>query len=167
MNQMIRRPYVPFATAAPFVSAPQESEVQYVEEFTVYNIVVASLAALATFNGNIQIQADTDFVWMKAAYMVDLAGAAVTESTLPVPLCNIQIFDGGSGRQLFNPNPVAIPSIFGRGMLPFILTAPRIFKARSNIAITINNTSAATTYTNLRLEFIGNKKYRQGPPNGG
>src|SRR5258705_6742795 len=108
MNQIVRQ-RLPFAgpgmalppgynPASPY-SSPNPPDVQYNEEFTVYNIVVATIAALGTFNGNIQIQADTDFKWIKAAYMVDLAGAAVTETSLPVPLCNVQLFDSGSGRQ--------------------------------------------------------------------
>lgn len=140
---------------------PNAPSIQYVEDWFIYDLDVANLAAGATFNGNIQIQADSDFKLTKLTQFTDPnTGAAQTQSGLEVPLCNIQIVDTGSGRQLFS-SPVAIGCVFGIGTLPFILPVPRIFKARSNIAISIANFSNATTY-DITLSFIGSKIFQLG-----
>lgn len=142
---------------------PSAPRVQFVEDFFVYGVdfIGGTLTAGTTVSGNIQIQADSDFKLIKLAQFADIAGAVETESSAVLPLCTIQMVDSGSGRQLFI-TPTAIPSIFGSGRLPFIMPIPRIFKARSNIAFTVANFSAATTY-NLRLSLIGTKIFQMGP----
>jgi len=133
---------------------------QFLEDFTVYELDFSALANGTSATGNIQIQADSDFKLVKTTYMADIATAAQTDSSRVIPLCTITITDTGSGRQLTSA-AVPIPNIFGTGLIPFILPVPRIFKARSNIAITVANYSAATTY-NLRLSFIGTKLFQIG-----
>ncbi|MDE2020742.1 MAG: hypothetical protein KGJ13_10435 [Patescibacteria group bacterium] len=145
--------------ASPLV-APSAPAVQYVEDWFTYEIDAAALAAGGTFNGNIQVQADSDFKLVKLAGMTDIAGAAQTDSTRVLPLVSLNIVDSGSGRTLMS-NPVPWGSIVGSGPLPFILPVPRIFKARSNIAVTLTNYSAATAY-NLRLSLIGTKIFQLG-----
>ncbi len=145
--------------AAP-LPTPNQPQVQYVEDDFIYEVDAAALAAGATFNGNIQVQADSDFKLVKLAGMADLAGAAQTASGLVIPLASINIVDTGSGRTLMS-SPVPWGSIVGTPGLPFILPVPRIFKARSNISFTIANYSVATTY-NLRLSLIGTKIFQLG-----
>lgn len=132
-----------------------DTEDQYVEDFWIENLNFLALAAAATAIGNIQVQADSAFKLTKLGAQVDLDGAVVTEATNPIALATINIVDNGSGRQLFSA-PVAMGALFGNGRLPFILPIPRIFMPRSNIAVTITNYSAATTY-NIRLAFVGSK----------
>lgn len=139
---------------------PQTPRVQYVEDFTVYELDFTGLASGGTANGAIQIQADSAFRWNKAAYFATIANAAFVLSGQPVPNVAVQIVDTGSGRQLFNAS-VPVPSVFGRGELPFILPVSRIFKERSSIAVTVTNFDAAVTY-NLRLSFIGTKLFPYG-----
>lgn len=131
---------------------------QYVEDFFVYDVNALALASAGVANGNIQIQADSDFKWISGVYYADIAGDAFTLTTQPVPNVTIQITDSGSGRQLVD-NPVPIPSLFGRGELPFVLPVPRIFRARSSIAFAFANFDAAVTY-NIRLALIGVKVFQ-------
>ena len=145
------------ASPLPTKTAPP---VQFVEDWFTYEVDAAALAAGGIFNGNIQIQADSDFKLVKLAGICDIAGAAQTDSTRVVPLITMNIVDTGSGRTLMS---AAAPwgSIVGSGPLPFILPVPRIFKARSNIAVTLTNYSVGTTY-NVRLSLIGTKIFQLG-----
>ena len=130
------------------------------EDFFTYEIDFAALAPAAQANGSIQIQADSDFKWLKSAYYADIAAAAFTATTRPIPSVTVQITDGGSGRNLMN-QAVPVPSLFGIGELPFILPIPRVFKANSTINISVTNFDAAETY-NLRMSFIGLKQFYAG-----
>lgn len=141
-------------------AAPQ---VQFWETPFVYEMDFATLLHQTSQNGNIQIQADSDFKWSKATYFADIAGAVQTEATEVIALATLQIIDSGTGRQIFQ-NPIQVSSFFGRGSLPFILPVPYIFKQRSNLAFTVANYSAATDYANLRLSLIGSKIFTGSPP---
>lgn len=133
---------------------------QYIEDLWVEAVNIAALASGAVANTNIQVQADSAFKLIKLGLQVDLAAAAVTESTNPLALVAMQITDTGSGRNLFS-GAVALGAIFGNGRLPFILPVPRLFMPRSNIALQFTNYSAATTY-NIRMAFIGTKVFKLG-----
>lgn len=146
--------------SAPNDVAPRS---QFVEDFFVYNVTFQDIAPGDTQQGNIQIQADSVFKWTAAAMQADIAAAAYTEATRPLPLCALQMVDTGSGRQLFF-NPLPIETIFGNGGLPFILPVPRIFMARSNISLTLSNFDVAVTY-NVRLQLIGTKVFKYGGQN--
>lgn len=128
-------------------------------DFFVYEAQVVALPAITgVATDTIQIQADADFIWQKAAYEADLAGVAQTVTTAIVPNILIQITDTGSNRQLFF-NPIPIVNVFGRGVLPFILPNPRLFIKTSTIQIDFTSFEAAVTPT-VRLSFIGYKFYR-------
>lgn len=131
------------------------------EDFYVYAIQFTALAANASSTGFIQIEADSDFYVQKLAYFSDLAGAAQTFNTLVVPLVTVTIVDTGSGRQLMN-TPIPINDIFGDGRLPYILPTPKLFVKNSRINFTVQNFSAATTYTNLWLCMEGKKIFTTG-----
>lgn len=141
----------------PNIGQPQ---VQYVEDWFIYGINVLAIAPGATVNSNIQIQADSDFKLIKLSMAADIAAAAFTVSTQPLPNVTMQLVDTGSGRQLFS-GAVPLIALFGDGKLPHILPVPRIFKARSNIALTFANYDAAVTY-NVRMAFEGSKIFSLG-----
>ena len=145
--------------AGPLTSATPP-QVQYVQDWFVYNADFLALAPAVVANQNIQIQADSDFKLIKLAMAADIAGAAQTESNMPMPNATLMILDTGSGRQLFS-NPIPLNAIFGSGRLPFILPVPRIFKARSNISLTVASFEAVNI-NNIRLAFIGNKIFQLG-----
>lgn len=137
-------------------------KVYVARDYYVYeeDFAAASLTAGATLQQSIDVQADSDFIWQKAVYMADIAGAAQTDSSRVIPLCTVQLIDTGSGRNLFE-SAVPVPSVFGSGQLPFVLPVPRLFFARSTIQVQVTNYSAATAY-GLRLSLIGYKAYPQG-----
>ena len=127
-------------------------------DFFVYEAETVAIATGGTTADTIQIQADADFIWQKAAYEADLAGVAQTADSQVVPNVLIQITDTGSNRQLFF-NPIPIVNVFGRGILPFILPNPRLFIKTSTIQIDFTSFEVAATPT-IRLSFIGYKFYR-------
>lgn len=127
-------------------------------DFFVYEAETVAIATGGVTADTIQIQADADFIWQKAAYEADIAGAAQTANTRVVPNVLIQITDTGSNRQLFF-NPIPIVNVFGIGALPFILPNPRLFIKTSTIQIDFTSFEAAVTPT-VRLSFIGYKFYR-------
>jgi len=136
---------------------------QYVaRDFYTYeeDFAVADLIPGATLNGSIEVQADSDFVWQKAAFFADNAGAAQQDQNRILPLVTVQLVDTGSGRSLFE-SAAPIASMFGTGQLPFVLPIPRLFFARSVIQVQVSNFSTATAY-GLRLSFIGYKAYPEG-----
>lgn len=126
----------------------------YQEDFTGSNAVASG----ASVTGNINIQADSDFVLQKLTYYADIAAAAQTDSTRIVPNATIVITDTGSGRQLME-SAVPIAALFGTGQLPFILPTPRLFQARSTINLIVANFDAAVDY-NIRISLIGYKLYQ-------
>jgi len=128
-----------------------------IKEFYTYQEDFTGVASGASATGNINIQADSDFVMQKLTYHADIAAATVTDSSRVVPNMTVIITDTGSGRQLME-SAVPIASLFGTGQLPFILPTPRLFLARSTINIVVANFDAAVTY-NLRLSFTGYKQY--------
>lgn len=163
MSSYMRRPgfgdAAPGGTAGP-IPSPRQPPIQYVEDFFIYEINFLALAPGATANGVIQIDADSDFKWVKSTHVTDIAAAAININNMPMPLATVQILDGSSSRQLSSA-PVPVPALFGTRGLPFILPVPKIFKARSSINITITSYEAANT-NNIRLQFMGNKIYQQG-----
>lgn len=137
--------------------------VQWQEDYFVYgpnpNPVVIN--AGNTAEATMQIQADSKFLWERAAYYATIADAAFTKDTRPIPNVAVQIIDSGSGRQLFSV-PQPIPSVFGTGELPYVLSQPRYFLPNSLIQIQFTNFDAAASYS-IRLAFIGTKIFTFGP----
>lgn len=129
-------------------------------DFFVYATPSISIAGGASSSTSIQIQADAAFELQKLAMFADIAAAVQTESTRVLPLVTIQITDQGSGRQIFSV-PVAIPSLFGDGRIPFILPTTKLFSPNSAIQLDFTNFTAATTY-NLRVDLIGTKIFMLG-----
>jgi len=125
----------------------------------IYTAEVASIANSASANDSFTIEADADFELHKLTYIAAIADLTQTESSRVVPLVTVIITSTGSGRQLMDA-AVPIPSMFGTGEIPFILPQPKIFKARSAIQVTFQNYSNATTYTNVKLAFIGVKRFQ-------
>jgi hypothetical protein len=123
----------------------------------VYNTTFTGLAGTLSNTQTFTIQADSDFDLQKLSYTADIAIAVETDSTRVIPLINILIVDTGTGEQLMD-TAVPVNSLFGTGMLPFILPRARRFSARSAVSVTATNRTAATTY-NLQLSFIGEKIY--------
>lgn len=137
--------------------------VQFWEDFAVYEIDSGSIANGVTTVGNLTIQQDSAFKWMKTCVFADLAGAVQSQSSQVIPLATLQITDLGSGRNLFSA-PAPLGNIAGLMGSPLILPIPRRFKPFSQIQFTFANFSAGTTYANIRVSLIGTKIFMGGPP---
>lgn len=144
------------------MSDQQLTQLFGVRDFFVYELDFATVAAAATPQSSFTVQADSNFLWQYGAMFADIAGAVQTDSSRVLPLISCQIQDSSSGRNLMSGN-VPVISVFGDGNLPFLLPSPRFFRALTQVNVTLNNFSAATTY-NLKLQFIGTKffKFAQG-----
>jgi hypothetical protein len=141
--------------------SPQHYDPEHVDrkrrDFYIYEAEALALAPAASANDIVNIEADSDFLLQKFAYQADIAAAAYTDSTRPIPNITVQLIDSGSGRQLMQ-NPIPVSSFMGTGELPFILPNPRKFLRNSTIQVAFTNFDAAATY-NIRLAFIGYKIY--------
>ncbi len=131
---------------------------RYTEDHFIYIAKVATLANGASLTAQVAIEASSDFVWLKTAYFADIAGGAQTDSTRVIPLVDVTITDSGSSRNLQNL-PVPISSLAGHEGLPQNLSIGRTFAANSNVTFTMTNTSAGTTYANVKLALIGYRKF--------
>lgn len=129
----------------------------FMPDHFIYTARVSNVAAGTSVSALINIEANSDFVWLKTAYMADIAGAAQTDSSRVLPLVRVSITDSGSGVNLQNL-PVAISTLAGHEGLPLNLSQPRVFSANSNISLTFSNYSDSTTYANVDISFIGYRK---------
>lgn len=132
------------------------------KDFYIYSTYEAgAIAPGGNFTNNIDIDADSTFVWQKLTAFADIAAAGQTDSTRVLPLISIQFIDTGSGRQVFN-REIPIPALCGYGGLPFVLHNPRRFASNSTIVITGTNYDAANSYSNIYILLIGYKIYHKG-----
>lgn len=129
-----------------------------VSDFFTYEVDFSALAPAATQQFTFTVQADSNFLWQRACFQADVAGAAFTYSSQPIPNVTVAIQDTSSGRQLMS-SPVPIPSLFGVGHEPSDLITPRWFRANTQVTLSVNNYDAAVTY-NLRLSLIGTKFFQ-------
>jgi hypothetical protein len=148
------------AAGGPAVPLRMPPEDQYIEDWWGEAVNVLLIASGGVANVNVQVQADSAFKLVKLGMQADIAAAAITDDTNPIPLVTMQMTDTGSGRNLFS-NPIALGALFGNGRLPHILPVPRLFLPRSNIQMQFSNYSAATTY-NIRMILEGTKVFKLG-----
>lgn len=121
--------------------------------------VIASLAPGISTSVAITFDQDATFHWHKTTYMVDLAGAAITDSTRPIPLISANMLDTGSGRNLFF-SAAPVDSFAGyKASEAYVNTLARKFSPSATLRLTFTNYSAATTYTNFYMTFHGYKEF--------
>jgi hypothetical protein len=145
---------------SPDVYAPG-SGMSYIEpgprDWYSYQTGFQSLASGVSITGSIAIEADSNFYLNAITYQADVAGAAITQDSNPVPLVTLLLVDSGSSRQLMSA-AVPLGAIAGTGTLPYRLPKPRLFMRTSSINWTLANYSAATTY-HLNVILHGFKVY--------
>ncbi|MCS6948000.1 MAG: hypothetical protein NZM12_10330 [Steroidobacteraceae bacterium] len=116
-----------------------------------------AIAAGATAQTNVQIDAGAPFLIVSQTYDANSANAARTASSIVIPNATVMITDTGSNRPFMDvATPVA--SIFGTGQFPFILPEPKLMQANSQLIVQVFNHDAAQGI-NLRLSFHGYKLY--------
>lgn len=129
-----------------------------IRDFFVYELDFAALLHGTTSVPNsFTVQADANFLWQYGCFFADVAAAAQTVGTQPIPLVTCTIQDQGSGRQLMSGG-VPLYSMFGFGREPFVLPTPRFFRAQTQVTVALTNFDAAADY-NIRLSFIGTKLF--------
>jgi hypothetical protein len=131
---------------------------RYTKQNSVYSLTIASIAPAATAQPNFTVDAASMFVWTKTTFSVDLAAAALTESTRVLPCLKVQLTDTGSDRTLYDVAQ-RLDNIAGTGEIPFILPTPYLFKPNAVMNSLFTNYSAAQTYTNVLISFIGYRVY--------
>lgn len=131
---------------------------RFVPDHYIYITDPITLSAGDSGTRTINIEADADFIWLKTSYFATIGGGAQTDSTRVIPLVRAGVTDSGSGRNLQN-TPVPLNAFAGHDGLPFNLSQPRVFAARSSINVMLNNFSDATEYEAIQLAFIGYKKF--------
>jgi len=126
-----------------------------VSDWFIYEADFSALAPAAVATQTINIEADSNFLWQQGVMVADIADAAFTVQSQPLPNIAINIQDTGSGRNLMS-SAVPAQNFFGTSREPFMLMNPRWFRANTTFKVTCTNYDAAVTY-NLRLSFIGTK----------
>lgn len=152
---VVRGPHL--YTYDPTYKLDAEIEAEYfVYTFPEFGPMTAALVS----QQQVIIQANTAFEMREIVYFWNLANAAFTESTRPVPNVTLQLQDSGSGKNLFSApaplNSVAVNSESRRRALQW----PRIFSPNSTITATLTNFDAAATTGRARLCLIGRHLYR-------
>lgn len=117
-----------------------------------YGISFAFTAA-ATLTGNINIQADSDFVILSTTYFVNVAAAAQTRSNQNLQNATVLLTDSGSGRQLMNQG-VPVDSMFGNGQFPYVWPQPKLFASKSTLQVQVTQNEATTQTVFLNFQGV-------------
>lgn len=136
----------------------QENRVIAQEAFFYATPIIANLAAGATQQAFISIEANSDFIITQTTYYCQYAVPALTADARPLPPITVNIMDTGSAQRITR-DPIFIDTMAGTGQLPYIWTRPRRFRANASIEVTFTNVSAGTAVTSLQLVFGGQKVY--------
>lgn len=125
------------------------------QDFFVYVATIKSIAAAATNNQQLTVQADSDFEWQMTTVSGNIDGVTEPASDNIILPITVLVTDGGSGR-LLQSAPTVIGSMAGSGKQPFILPVFRLFKAKSTINLAFVN-FGGSQYDNIYFNLIGRK----------
>lgn len=133
-----------------------------VQSFFTYPVPVVTLAAGASGSSTLRIESATDFLWFKSTFMAEQwvdpeSQGGQDASTYRMPSVDVQIQVSGSDRNLMN-GAVAIPTLFGTGEVPFVLPAPMVLLANSEVRFDFKSRES-TNVTRVALCLIGLKDY--------
>lgn len=128
-----------------------------VQTLFTYPVPAVVLAAAGSGSSTVRIESMTDFLWFKSSYQAEIdPAAALTDSTRIIPLVDVQIQASGSDRNLAQA-PTPIPNWFGTGEIPFVLPAPMVLLAGSEV--TFNFTSRDPRILRISLSLLGLKDF--------
>lgn len=130
-----------------------------VQTFFSYPVPSVTLAAGGQDSSTVRIESATDFVWFKSVYFADVDGVTgdQIDADRIIPSIDVQIQVSGADRNLFN-GFVPVPSVFGTGRIPFVLPAPMVLLANSEVRFDFQSRES-TRDLQLRLALIGLKDY--------
>lgn len=128
-------------------------------DFYVYNLTFAGLAAAGNALQVLNFDASSDFTWLYGTYRCENAAAStgITATTRIYPLATLLITPADTSSQFMNA-AVPVTSMFGNGENPFVMPFPRIIPANSSVTFQVFSQDTALAY-NLYLQLIGRKKY--------
>ena len=136
------------------MSEKQLQDIFGIRDIFSYDLSMSGIAAAGTAQASFTVQSDSNFLWQAGMMTVDTTGTYAAN-----PQLTGIITDQGSGRQLMSAaSPLA--NWFGDGKLPFLLPTPRFFRAQTQVNVAITNYSSGTTYTNVKLTFMGTKFFK-------
>lgn len=128
-----------------------------IQTFFGYTVPATTLAAGVDGAVTLRIESATDFIWFKSTYQCEVDPAAVlTESTRIIPLIDVQMNVSGADRNLFQ-EPTPIENIFGTGLTPFVLPAPMVLLANSEVRFEFTNRD--TRDLRIQLQLLGLKDF--------
>lgn len=132
-------------------------EILLIEPYT-YSIdqlaVGITSAAAQTFN--LIMNSDSDFVATMFSGGSRVAASPQVRTVEWSPALLVQITDQSSGKTYFN-RPTPLPMIAGAMGFPFVLTSPRVIKARTTLAISAQGAVAGALYNDFFFSIHGAK----------
>lgn len=133
-------------------------EKQRVLNFFSYPLPAVTLAAGAAGGETIRIESATDFLWFKSTFWADddPVTLAQTAATRVLPSWDVQVQVSGTDRNLFQ-QALPLPALFGSGEIPFVLPAPLVLYANSEVRFDF--TSRDTRDLRVVPILIGLKDY--------
>ena len=121
-------------------------------DFFVYSAEFLPLGSLSTVSVNVPIQADSDYELTQLTGDVRILLA--DEVVVADPNCLVTLQDQGSGRLLMDRGQI-FTNLIGTAQRPSILPMPKLIRANSVIAVTLQNLVAAARQ--VRISFLGYK----------
>jgi hypothetical protein len=156
MNDFQRR-YLDILQRTDYISSVARPGREIVNiDYFAYNLRIGTdavpIAAAAIGQGQVDIQADSDFVltYMSGATQNAIGGALIFNSQTP-----IQITDQGSGKTFFN-TPTIMALAFGGGGFPFLLPSPRVLNPNTSLLCAVTNNTGANLF-GIYLTFHGSR----------
>lgn len=122
----------------------------YAIPFTAANGNQLAAAAGSTLTNSVQIEAGHHFVLQQLIFDARLAATPDLN-----PSISVQVVDLSSNLPLFNI-PLILSSVFGTAQLPYVLPAPRRFRANGGISATVVNIAVGAA-RDVVLTFAGQK----------
>jgi hypothetical protein len=152
--------FVAMTYADPSGRVPQLTILPYA-----YPIVFNALAQGAQQIGNIQIQANADFICLALKVRAQI-GAAQNYGNVTAPFVRMLATDTGSNQQFTNSTVDLVNYATGEDGCFRALPYPRILSGRSAISVQVTNYApTAETYQTLEILFEGVQVYRLGSGN--
>lgn len=128
-----------------------------IQTFFGYSVPPLTLAAGVDGAVTLRIESATDFIWFKSTYQCEVDPPAVlTDSTRIIPLIDVQMNVSGADRNLFQ-EPTPIENVFGTGLTPFVLPAPMVLLANSEVRFEFTNRD--TRALRIMLQLVGLKDF--------
>lgn len=138
-------------------SGPNAGKLRFKQKFA-YSTTFKPLTHSTNATNNIQIQADSEFVWISASIDIRSSDDFTTFTQPNAAPMTVLITDGASGNLIMNEDQ-AVGNFFGNVGAPNVsLGVPFIFRRSGVISVKLTNQHTATDF-NVRVAFQGFKVY--------